>query len=169
MCYKKIKNLINDSINNNLLILILEKINDPRNLGSCLRTAYSFNVNYIIITNFNTCSINKTVIKTSCGYSKYLKIIKINNINKILNILKKNNIYIIGSSLNTNNNIFDINFKILNSIAIIIGSENNGISNKSIKNCNILIKIPMFNKVNSLNLSVATGIFLFEIIRQKLN
>ncbi|QTJ62784.1 23S rRNA (guanosine(2251)-2'-O)-methyltransferase RlmB [Candidatus Nardonella dryophthoridicola] len=157
--FEKFNFLLKDNI-----ILIFDRICDPRNLGSCLRTAFSFGINKIILSKYYTCPINNSVLRSSSGYSKNINIIIIKNLNKFIKYLKYNYYYIIGTYLNTNNYIYNFNYNNYKNIVIIIGSESTGISKKIIKKCDLLIKIPMKNNVDSINLSVATGIILYEII-----
>lgn len=157
--------------NKNSLILILDKITDPHNLGACLRTALSCNVNLIIISKFNTCNLNNPIItKVACGALEYIPIVLVNNIIKTINILKLYNIWVLGTIIDNkqSNCLFKCNF-CNNGVAIIMGSEELGLSKLIIKSCDELIHIPMIHKYsNSLNVSVATGIILYEILRQKL-
>ncbi|QJC33657.1 23S rRNA (guanosine(2251)-2'-O)-methyltransferase RlmB [Enterobacteriaceae endosymbiont of Donacia provostii] len=163
---KDIKNMINFSKKN--LILILDRITDPHNLGACIRTAVAFNVNMIILPKKNSVKINATVKKVSCGTSDIIPIIFVTNLVNIIKFLKSLNVYIIGTDNKLINNTI-YNCKLQYPICLIMGSENKGIKSIIKNNCDILISIPMFNNLNSLNVSVATGIFLFEINRQNSN
>ncbi|WP_420895821.1 23S rRNA (guanosine(2251)-2'-O)-methyltransferase RlmB [endosymbiont of Sipalinus gigas] len=147
---------------------MLDRILDPRNLGSCIRSAYAFDVKNIIITDRNSCPINKTVEKVSKIYNieKNINILKVNNICNIISILKDKNFVVIGTSLKSNIYLDKIKLYHYN-IALIVGSEHCGIRSNILRKCDKIVKIPI-NNINSLNVSVATGIFLFEIIRQKL-
>ncbi|MFI4846845.1 MAG: 23S rRNA (guanosine(2251)-2'-O)-methyltransferase RlmB [Candidatus Makana argininalis] len=150
----------------NILILILDGIKDPRNLGACLRCAEAAGVNIVIIPKNRTSSINSTVIKVSSGSIYNLKIIKVINISRTLILLKKLKVFIIGSIINSDNNIFKV--KLSGSLALVVGSEDKGLRYLTKKNCDILVSIPMLGSISSLNVSVATGICLFEIIRQRI-
>ncbi|QJC29917.1 23S rRNA (guanosine(2251)-2'-O)-methyltransferase RlmB [Enterobacteriaceae endosymbiont of Plateumaris sericea] len=147
-------------------ILILDRITDPHNLGACIRTAVAAKVNIIILPKHHSSTLNSTVKKVSCGTSETLPIIFVNSLVEIINLLKNNNITIIGADNKSTNTIY--NNKIYFPICIIMGSENKGIRPIIKNNCDILLNIPLFNNIDSLNVSVATGIFLFEIIRQNL-
>ncbi|WMY97594.1 MAG: 23S rRNA (guanosine(2251)-2'-O)-methyltransferase RlmB [Arsenophonus sp.] len=151
----------------NPFLLILNKIVDPYNLGACLRSANAANVDIVFITKKKSAPLNETVRKTSSGSIDYLKIIKVTNTINLIKLLKKKNITIIGTdSAQKNKNIYSSNFK--KPLALIVGSENLGISKEIKKNCDTIIKIPILGNIQSLNVSVTTGIFLFEIIRQRL-
>ncbi|MGK2897000.1 MAG: 23S rRNA (guanosine(2251)-2'-O)-methyltransferase RlmB [Candidatus Makana argininalis] len=150
----------------NILILILDGIKDPRNLGACLRCAEASGVNIVILPKNRSSPINSTVKKVSSGSIYNLKIIKVINISRTLILLNKHKVYIIGSVINSNKNIFNI--KLSGSLALVVGSEDKGLRNLTKKYCDILVSIPMLGSISSLNVSVATGICLFEIIRQRI-
>ncbi|QJC33254.1 23S rRNA (guanosine(2251)-2'-O)-methyltransferase RlmB [Enterobacteriaceae endosymbiont of Donacia clavipes] len=160
---KDIINIIN--ITKKILILILDRITDPHNFGACIRSAVAAKVSMIILPKNYSVKINATVKKVSCGTSENIPIIFVKNILNTIKILKKYNIFIIGADNNQKNKIF-YNYKLSYPICLIMGSENKGIKSIIKKNCDELFSIPIRNNVNSLNVSVATGIFLFEIIRQ---
>ncbi len=146
--------------------LILDSINNPNNLGSCIRTAVAANIDAIIITNYNTVSIDNNIVhKVSMGSIYKIFIIIINNINNIITLLNKYNFFLLCTDLNSKNSIYKFNFNNYNSIALILGSENKGVKKKIKEKCNFLFKIPIKN-INSLNVSVSNGIIIFEILRQ---
>lgn len=148
------------------IILILNEIQDTNNLGACIRTAEAANITCIIIIKNKSATINSTVIKVSCGATFFIPIIEIKNIHNVIKFLKKHNIKILGSSSKGEKDIYNINIK--DNIAIILGPESKGINNDIKKKCDLLIKIPTSGICGSLNVSVATGIILFEI-KRKLN
>ncbi|MCV2508629.1 MAG: 23S rRNA (guanosine(2251)-2'-O)-methyltransferase RlmB [Candidatus Lightella neohaematopini] len=158
-------NLINIK-NKLLLILILDSITDPHNLGSCLRSAYAANVDLVIIPKYNSVKLNDTVYKVSSGAANIIPILKVNNLNNVIKILKSKGIKIIGTNDKSNNILYKSNLN--KSLALIIGSENRGICNSIYHNCDEIINIPTRNSMTSINLSVATGIILFEIVRQRI-
>ncbi len=147
--------------------LILDSIDNPNNLGSCIRTAVAANIDAIILSKHNSVSIENNIVhKVSTGSIYKIFIIIVNNIANIINLLNKYNFFIFGTDINSKTSIYKINFNKYNSIAIILGSEKSGIRKKIKEKCNFLFKIPTKN-VNSLNVSVSSGIIIFEIIRQK--
>ncbi len=153
----------------NKIFLILDNINSPYNLGSCIRTAVAANIDCIIISKNNSASIENNIVhKVSTGSIYKIFIFQVDSINKIVKFLKFKNIKIIGTYLKGINNLYNINFNNYNSFALILGSEKNGIKNSLKKNCDLLVNIPIFN-INSLNVSVCYGIIIFEILRQKNN
>jgi 23S rRNA (guanosine2251-2'-O)-methyltransferase len=153
------------------LLLVLDSIQDPRNVGAILRTAECSNVGGIILTKHNSASINETVVKTSAGAAEHLKICLINNLSNTIKELKDSQFWIIGSSLENSDegkplkNYNELDYKM--PVALIIGNEEQGIRRITAQNCDILVKIPMLGKIQSLNVSVASGILLFEILRQR--
>ncbi|QJC34474.1 23S rRNA (guanosine(2251)-2'-O)-methyltransferase RlmB [Enterobacteriaceae endosymbiont of Donacia crassipes] len=166
LTYFKEKNIMDIiSFSKKILILILDRITDPHNLGACIRSAVAFDVNMIILPKKYSAKINATVKKVSCGTSDNIPIIFVKNLVNIIKFLKSLNIFIIGTDNNLINNTI-YNYKLKYPICLIMGSENKGIKSIIKNNCDILLSIPTFNNVNSLNVSVATSIFLFEINRQ---
>lgn len=149
----------------NPLLLILDSIQDTRNLGAIFRTAECAGVDGVIITKHNSAPVNDVAIKTSAGAVTYLKISSVNNLVNTIKILKQEGFWILGSSLEGAKDYTAVDYNI--PIALIIGNEEKGIRRLTSENCDILIKIPMVGKIQSLNVSVASGILLFEILKQK--
>ena len=146
------------------LIVILDHIEDPHNFGAIIRSCESFGVDAIIIPNDRSVDITSTVVKTSTGTVDKVKIIKVPNLNMTINKLKKNGYWIVGTDMEgVDYTTIDYQDK----IAIVIGNEGKGISRLVSENCDYLAKIPMVGTVNSLNASVACGIFLSEINRSR--
>jgi 23S rRNA (guanosine2251-2'-O)-methyltransferase len=147
------------------LILILDEIQDPHNVGAILRSAECSGVNGIIITKHNSATITSTVSKVSAGATEHLKICQVNNLSQTIDELKEKGFWIVGSSLENAKNYTEVDYKI--PIALIVGNEEKGIRKLTASKCDFLVKIPMSGKIQSLNVSVATGILLFEILRQR--
>lgn len=145
------------------MILVLDGVQDPRNFGAIIRSAEIFGVSGIIIPERNSVKINETVVKTSTGAIEYVDIIKVVNISQVLDKLKKLGYWVYGAegsgSINYNEE------KYPDKTILILGSEGFGIRKKVKDNCDVLIKIPMHGKINSLNVSVAGGILLSEIAK----
>ena len=148
------------------LILILDQINDVRNFGAIIRTAEVSGVDAIIIQNQSSAPINADTVKTSAGGVFNVPICKVSHIKDAIYHLKSSKIMIIAASEKAEKNIYDLSLK--KSLAIIMGSEERGISSSVIKLSDELVKLPMFGKIESLNVSVASGIFLYEVIRQRI-
>ena len=148
------------------LILILDQINDVRNFGAIIRTAEVSGVDAIIIQNKSSAPINADTIKTSAGGVFNVPICKVSHIKDAIYHLKSSKIMVIAASEKAEKNIYDLSLK--KSLAIIMGSEERGISSSVLKLSDEIVKLPMFGKIESLNVSVASGIFLYEVIRQRI-
>ena len=151
--------------NQNSLILILDSIQDPRNLGACLRSANAAGVSHVIINKDGSAPINSLVHRTSAGAINSLEIFHVTNLSRIIQQIKKRDIWVIGLDGNTESSIYNVN--LTGSIAIVVGSEGKGIRSLIKKNCDQIISIPMAGNIESLNVSVATAIALFESKRQR--
>ncbi|MGL5963663.1 MAG: 23S rRNA (guanosine(2251)-2'-O)-methyltransferase RlmB [Fusobacteriaceae bacterium] len=143
------------------IVLVLDGIQDPRNFGALIRSAEIFGVKGIIIPERNAVKINETVIKTSTGAIEYVDIVKVTNISEALEKLKKIGFWIYGAE--GDGKKFYYEEKYPKYTALVMGSEGFGIRKKVKDNCDVLVKIPMHGKINSLNVSVAGGIILSEI------
>ncbi len=147
------------------LLLLLDSIQDPHNLGAIIRTAECAGVNGIITTFRNSASVNNTVEKTSAGAVSHIKIARANNLVQIIEILKHSGYWIIGSKLGNSQNYSTIDYK--QPIALVVGNEEKGIRPLIADKCDFLAEIPMKGQIQSLNVSVATGVLLFEVLRQR--
>jgi len=147
------------------LLLILDEIQDPHNVGAILRSAECSGVNGIILTKYNSATITSTVTKVSAGATEHIKICQVNNLSQTIDELREKGFWIVGSSLENAKNYNVVDYKI--PIALIVGNEEKGIRKLTASKCDFLVKIPMTGKIQSLNVSVATGILLFEILRQR--
>ena len=148
------------------LILALDGIQDPGNLGTILRTADSVNLNQIIVTKNTADCYNPKVVRSTMGAILRIKIIETESLVNTLKEAKKNKFKIVATSLDTQNNIYDIDY---NKKVIVIGNEANGVTKEVQSMADNKVKIPMLGKTESLNASVATGIMLYEYVRQKIN
>lgn len=142
------------------LIVILDHIEDPHNFGAIIRSSEAFGVDAIIIPNDRSVGITSTVVKTSVGTIEKMKIVNVPNINNAIEKLKKIDYWIVGTDME-GTDYTEIDYK--TKIAIVIGNEGKGINKLTKENCDYIAKIPMSGTVNSLNASVACGIFLAEI------
>lgn len=145
----------------NKIVLILDEVSDPRNFGACLRICDAYNISAIIIKDHDSVSMNETVKKVAAGAAETTPIIKVKNISRALNSLKKNNYWIYGATDKAQNDINEMNFK--TPIALIIGGESSGLRKKTLENCDFTLKINMNGVVESLNMAVATGIIINTI------
>ena len=149
------------------LILILDRITDIRNFGAIVRTAECAGVNTILIPEKNSAAINADAIKTSAGALHRLNICRSWNINTSVQFIKESGIQIIACTEKSKTSIYKANYKL--PTAIIMGSEEDGISKNLLSTSDHLVKIPMSGKIKSLNVSVASGIILFEAVKQRIN
>ncbi len=147
------------------LLLLLDTIQDPQNLGAIFRTAECAGVDGVIITTNQSSPITETVEKISAGAVSYLKICKVQNLVQTIDELKKNNFWIVGTHLNGDRNFNQLDYKM--PVALVMGNEEKGIRKLVAEHCDFLVKIPMKGKIDSLNVSVATGVMLFEILKSR--
>lgn len=166
--YYDLYEIINESKKSQYpLLLILDSIQDTHNVGAILRSADCSGVDGIIITKNNSAPINETVVKTSAGASEHVKITLINNLAQTIDELKQKGFWIVGSYLEGAKIYTKVDYKV--PIAVIVGNEEKGIRKLTADKCDHLVHIPMKGKIQSLNVSVATGVLLFEILRQRSN
>ncbi len=149
----------------NSLVLILDGIEDPRNLGAILRVAECAGVDGTFIPEHRAVGLTETVVKTSAGATEYTRIAKVKNLNRLIEELKKNNIWVVGTSGEAGMNYADWDWK--QPCALVLGGEGKGLHRLVAENCDVLVKIPMQGKIESLNVSVAAGVVLFEAVRQR--
>ena len=148
------------------LILILDRVTDVRNFGAIARSAECAGVDFIIIPSRGAAQINADAIKTSAGALHRMKVCREDNLKDTIDYLKEYKIQIVSCHEKTDKLMYDADLN--QATAIIMGSEENGISGEYVKRSDIAVKIPMVGQIASLNVSVATGIVLFEVIRQRL-
>jgi 23S rRNA (guanosine2251-2'-O)-methyltransferase len=164
--YKSLRDIVEENKKIiNPLILILDQITDPHNLGAIVRSAVCMGADGIVIPRHNSAEVNHTVIKTSSGAVNYISIAKETNLSNSILFLKNNGYWIAGTDLQAEKIIYETDFKI--PLALIIGSEGHGMRKNLKEQCDILVRIPMAGKLGSLNASVSAGVFLYEIFRQK--
>ena len=149
----------------NPLILILDSIQDSRNLGACLRSANAAGVDCIVINKDGSAPINSVVYKTSAGAINQLKIFQVTNLVRAIKALQSKELWVVGLDASLKTSIYDIN--LIDPIVIVMGAEGKGLRQLIKKSCDYLVRIPMTGNVESLNVSVATGIALFESRRQR--
>ena len=152
-------------ITSNPLILVLDSIQDPRNLGACLRSANAAGVDYVVINKDGSAPINALVHKTSAGAINSLKIFHVTNLSRAIINMQKRGVWVIGLDGNSKSTIYDVN--LTDATAIVMGTEGKGIRRLIKETCDQIVTIPMSGNIESLNVSVATGIALFESKRQR--
>lgn len=147
------------------LIVVLDGIEDPHNLGAVLRTADAAGVDGVVIPERRAASVTAIVAKASAGASEHLPIAKVTNIARTLEELKEKNLWIVGLDERGTQAYDSLDYNM--DCAVVLGAEGKGIHELVRKKCDFLVSIPMLGKVPSLNVSVAAGVVLYEIVRQR--
>ena len=145
-------------------VVILDHLEDPHNFGAIIRTCEAAGVDYIIIPSKRSVEINSTVMKVSAGALNNMKIIETNNLSSAIEKLKDNGYWIYATDMD-GENYTDVSYDA--KTALVIGAEGNGISRLISEKSDFIISIPMTGKINSLNASVAAGIVIYEVVRQR--
>ena len=153
-------------IKKNSIILILDRIQDPQNLGAIVRSAECAGVSGIIIPDRSAAEVNETVMSISSGAVFHIKIAKVPNLARAVEYLKKQNVWIVGTVPNSETPYYEVDYRSV-PFAVIIGNEGSGIRDGLIKKCDYVVSIPMRGRVNSLNASVAAGIMVFKVLEEK--
>lgn len=145
-------------------LILLDKIEDPHNLGAIIRSAESFGFDGVIIPEHRSAKVTPTVYKTSAGAINNIKVVMVTNLNQTIENLKENGFWIYGLAGEASENIAQTN--LTGKVGLVVGNEGDGLSRLVRENCDILVKIPMLGKVNSLNASVASALSMYEVLRQ---
>ena len=151
--------------NNEEKVVLLDHIEDPHNLGAIIRTCEAAGIKSIIIPKDRQVQVNATVMKVSVGTLDNVNVIQVTNLSNTIDKLKDNGYWIVGTALENSVDYRDIDYN--GKIALIVGNEGSGISNLVMKKCDFIAKIPMYGTTNSLNASVAAGIMIYEMIRNR--
>ena len=146
-------------------LILLDEIEDPHNFGAILRTADAVGVHGVIIPKRRSVSINSTVAKTSAGAVEYVKVAQVTNVAETLKKLHELDLKVVGSDMSAEKNFNDAD--LTGGIVLVIGSEGKGMRRLTRENCDLLVKIPMCGKINSLNASVAAAVLMYEIFNQR--
>jgi 23S rRNA (guanosine2251-2'-O)-methyltransferase len=146
-------------------ILLLDEIEDPHNLGSILRTADCTGVHGVIIPKRRSVGLTAAVSKTSAGAVEYVPVAKVTNLAQTIDQLKELGVWIMGTDVAAKQEVYWSDLKI--PLAIVIGNENKGVGRLIKEKCDFLVKLPMFGHINSLNASVAAGVLMYEVVRQR--
>lgn len=145
-------------------IILLDKIEDPHNLGAIIRSAESFGFDGLIIPEHRSSKVNSTVYKTSAGAINNIKVVMVTNLNQAIEKIKENGFWVYGLAGEAENTLKETDLS--GKVALVVGNEGDGISRLVRQNCDMLVKIPMQGKTNSLNASVAAAISMYEVNRQ---
>lgn len=146
-------------------VVILDSVEDPHNLGAIIRTSAAAGVDAVIIPKRRAVAVNSTVEKASAGTVDKVPIVQVSNLNQAIEKLKDNNFWIVGADAVSDKFYFDVSYDM--NTAIVMGGENKGISSLVAKNCDIIVKIPMPGCINSLNVSNAYSVVVYEVVRQR--
>ena len=147
------------------LFLVLDGVTDPHNLGACLRTADAAGVDAVIVPKDKSASINTTVRKVASGAVETVKFVAVTNLQRCLLALKEKGLWLVGTAGESEKPVFDQDLN--GPLVIVMGSEGKGLRRLTSETCDFLVNIPMAGAISSLNVSVATGVVLFEAVRQR--
>jgi 23S rRNA (guanosine2251-2'-O)-methyltransferase len=147
------------------LLLVLDGVTDPHNLGACLRVADGAGVHAVIAPKDHAVGLNATVAKVASGAAETVPYLMVTNLARTLNELKERDIRIVGTSDDAEATIYDVDLS--GPVALVLGAEGSGLRQLTRKTCDVLVRIPMAGAVESLNVSVAAGVCLFEALRQR--
>ncbi|EJI1385547.1 TPA: 23S rRNA (guanosine(2251)-2'-O)-methyltransferase RlmB [Vibrio alginolyticus] len=148
------------------LLLVLDGVTDPHNLGACLRNADAAGAAAIIVPKDRSAPMNATVSKVACGAAEVVPLIRVTNLARTMRTLQEKGIWFVGTAGEATHDIYQA--KLTGPLAIVMGAEGDGMRRLTCETCDDLIKIPMAGSVSSLNVSVASGICLFEAVRQRI-
>ncbi len=148
------------------IVLVLDSIEDPQNLGSLIRTAEACGVKGIILPKDRAAGITPAVVKASAGAVAHLPIVRVTNLASTLEELKKEGFWIVGADSRAEKSLYELKFDM--NVSVVIGSEGKGVRPLLLKKCDYRVSIPMKGKVTSLNAGIAGAVILFEILRQQL-
>ena len=148
------------------LLLVLDGVTDPHNLGACLRNADAAGVAAVIVPKDKSANINATVSKVACGAAETVPLVRVTNLARTMRSLQEQGIWFVGTAGEATQDIYQA--KLTGPLAIVMGAEGDGMRRLTRETCDDLIKIPMAGSVSSLNVSVASGVCLFEAVRQRL-
>ena len=154
-----------ESIVADALLLILDGVEDPRNLGAILRTAECAGVDGVFLPERRAVGLTETVSKSAAGATEHINVAKVSNINNFIEELKKQNIWVVGTAMDATMDHTEWDWT--RPSALVLGGEGRGSHRLVAQNCDTLVKIPMYGKIDSLNVSVAAGVILFEARRQR--
>ncbi len=160
--YSKLDDVLKKNPN---FVVILDHLEDPHNFGAIIRTSEAAGVDAIIIPKDRQVPVNSTVMKTSAGALSNMEIVCVSNLVQAINKLKDNGFWVVGTAMENAIDYKDIDYS--SKIALIIGNEGKGMSRLVMDSCDYIAKIPMVGKINSLNASVASGIMIYEVVRNR--
>jgi 23S rRNA (guanosine2251-2'-O)-methyltransferase len=163
--YKDIHDILESDLSEPPFFLILDGVEDPHNLGACLRVADAMGVHAVIAPKDRAVGLNATVRKVACGAAETVPFIAVTNLSRTIRELKDAGVFVVGTTMDSQNTL--LNTKLDGPLALVLGAEGDGMRRLTAENCDALVTIPMFGTVESLNVSVASGICLYEARRQR--
>ena len=161
---KDLKKLV-EKLNEPAFLLILDGVQDPHNLGACLRTADAAGVHAVIAPKDKASGLTSVVRKVACGAAETIPFIQVTNLARTMRDLQQAGLWMIGTSLDTDQDLFQAD--LTGPLALVLGAEGKGLRRLTEENCDSLVKLPMLGTVQSLNVSVSAGICLYEAVRQR--
>ncbi|MFT5032229.1 MAG: 23S rRNA (guanosine2251-2'-O)-methyltransferase [Bacteroidia bacterium] len=147
------------------LVLVLDGVTDPHNLGACLRSADAAGVSLVIAPKDKSASLNATVRKVACGAAETVPFVAVTNLARTLKQLQDAGVWLVGMAGEAEQSLYDVD--LTGPIAVVMGAEGAGLRRLTREHCDYLAKLPMAGAISSLNVSVATGVVLFEVVRQR--
>jgi 23S rRNA (guanosine2251-2'-O)-methyltransferase len=147
------------------LLLVLDAITDPHNLGACLRTADATGVDFVILPKDKSVSLTPVVSKVACGAAETIPLVRVTNLVRSLELLKQEGVWVYGAAGEADKSLYTLDFHV--PIALVFGAEGHGMRRLTRDHCDELFAIPMLGNVESLNVSVAAGVSLYEVLRQR--
>ena len=163
--YTSVDDLLANRRSSRAFVVVLDGVEDPHNLGAILRTADAAGVDGIVIPERRAVGVNATVAKSSAGAAEHVPVAKVTNISRTIEELKKNNIWTVGLDERGDRNYDEIDYDM--DCALVLGAEGHGLHDLVRKTCDFVVKIPMLGQVASLNVSVAAGVVMYEVARQR--
>ena len=154
-----------DNADKPLLILVLDGVTDPHNLGACLRSADAAGVDAVVVPKDKSADLGPTARKVACGAAEVVPFVRVTNLSRTLKSLQERGVWLFGAAGEAEKSIYDSD--LTGSMALVMGAEGAGLRRLTREQCDFLVKLPMAGSVSSLNVSVATGICLFEVVRQR--
>jgi 23S rRNA (guanosine2251-2'-O)-methyltransferase len=147
------------------LLLVLDGVTDPHNLGACLRSADAAGVDAVVVPKDRSADLGPTVRKVACGAAESVPFARVTNLSRVLQALKARGVWVFGTAGEADHYLYDSD--LTGPVALVMGSEGSGLRRLTREQCDHLVKIPMAGAVSSLNVSVAAGVCLFEVVRQR--
>ena len=154
-----------DSLEVDAFLLILDQVQDPRNFGACLRSADAAGVNLVVMPSDRSAGLTEVVRHVAAGAAETLPLARVKNLARFMGLLKDRSVFLVGTSDQATQTLYEIT--LTGPMGLVVGAEGTGVRRLTASQCDELVNIPMFGKVDCLNVSVATGVCLFEAIRQR--